>query len=164
LINHDEQYVTGGRSLLALPNSELAVLNKQIVRQEVKILKNKTQLDKLRTGKRAAVKNHAFLENSWRVKFRLARIEWRRKENIYLRTIASIKAGFSIKSKETQDKLSPILTTLQQRVLFQNKKKTHWTTTEISKAITLKAISRKAYEYVREVCSVPLPCVSTLQR
>lgn len=39
----------------------------------------------------------------------------------------------------------------------------NWTAEDISSAIALKAVSGKAYDYLRIVKKIPLPCVQTLR-
>lgn len=48
--------------------------------------------------------------------------------------------------------------------IFNDSKITRWTDDDMSKAITLRSLSPKAYRYIKEVCSFPYPSVSTLQR
>lgn len=62
-----------------------------------------------------------------------------------------------------QNSLSKIFSPNQIKILFENKKKTHWDAVDIAGAISLRAVSSKCYRYLRENLNYPLPCFSTLR-
>ena len=56
------------------------------------------------------------------------------------------------------------LTTQQIEVLLTGKKKTRWQAEDIVLGLTLRALSRKAYEFLRRKNILPLPSLTTLRR
>lgn len=59
-------------------------------------------------------------------------------------------------------KLSGVFTPGQIKCLLNNTKSTRWTTTDLQTAVRLRTISKKAYMFLRDVRSFPLPGLSTL--
>ena len=68
------------------------------------------------------------------------------------------------KSKIVRQTLKRYFTKGQVDCALNQKTKTHWKEDDIRSALTLRAISKKAYTYLRKTKSFPLPSISTLQR
>lgn len=49
------------------------------------------------------------------------------------------------------------------RIMSPNNSRMTWSAEDISSAIALRSVSAKAYNYLRTVKNVPLPCVQTLR-
>lgn len=62
------------------------------------------------------------------------------------------------------DALHMVFTSGQiKRIMSPNKSRVTWSAEDISSAIALRSISARAYNYLRTVKNVPLPCVQTLR-
>jgi len=48
------------------------------------------------------------------------------------------------------------------KLMFSKDKRIKWSAEDISSAIALRSVSAKAYNYLREVKKIPLPCIQTL--
>ncbi|GBN71780.1 Transposable element P transposase [Araneus ventricosus] len=57
-----------------------------------------------------------------------------------------------------------ILTETQINAIANSNKKIKWTSNDISRAVVLRALNRKSYDYWREKIKLPLPSPSTLKR
>ncbi|KAF2903773.1 hypothetical protein ILUMI_02400 [Ignelater luminosus] len=60
--------------------------------------------------------------------------------------------------------LAQCFTESQINILLNNKKSSHWTDEDISRAFILYCYSKRAYEYLRNNLNIPLPSISSLQR
>jgi len=49
------------------------------------------------------------------------------------------------------------------KLMFSKDKRIKWSAEDISSAIALRSVSAKAYNYLREVKKIPLPCIQTLR-
>lgn len=58
---------------------------------------------------------------------------------------------------EYVDLLQTFFSTNEIQLLTHKKKRVNWTAKEISKAIALRVLSRKAYTFVRDTMKFPLP-------
>jgi len=56
-----------------------------------------------------------------------------------------------------KEMIANFFTRNERDLLMQKKKKVHWTSDEISKAFTLRYLSKRAYLYVRDSMKFPLP-------
>lgn len=48
------------------------------------------------------------------------------------------------------------------KIISANESRIKWTIEDITSAIALRSVSARAYNYLREVLKIPLPCVATL--
>jgi len=84
-------------------------------------------------------------------------------KNKYLKQIQELKSILDTQKMKYETVLDNIFTPTQKSMLLNRKSKTHYTNLDISKALSLKFISQKAYEHVRDVWKLPLPSLRTLQ-
>src|SRR5580765_2930495 len=50
------------------------------------------------------------------------------------------------------------------KIISANKSRIKWTIEDITSAIALRSVSARAYNYLRGVKKIPLPCVATLRK
>lgn len=74
-----------------------------------------------------------------------------------------VKSAIVMHADVTQ-KLNSLLFKAQIRCLYSKKKWTWWDKNDVCTAITLKALSKKAYMYVQNKLGMPLPALTTLRR
>jgi len=65
--------------------------------------------------------------------------------------------------KIAADILHTVFTSGQVKKIVANKSRVKWTIEDITSAIALRSVNARAYNYLREVRKIPLPCVSTLR-
>jgi hypothetical protein len=83
------------------------------------------------------------------------------------------KAADSLKAKleqevtnknQLEEALGRVFTAAQRDLLTKKKKKVIWSSDDISRAFTLRYLSRRAYIYVRKTLQYPLPHIATLKK
>ncbi len=79
-----------------------------------------------------------------------------------LRHLKPVKSAAALKSDLIQCKLKKIFSKEQIQLLI-GRKKVNWTSNDIAKALSVAAISKKAYETIRDVWHLPLPTARTLR-
>lgn len=79
------------------------------------------------------------------------------------RRSSSPKLHMGALRREMVKVLSTCFTEGQIRCLLGGKKRVKWSSEDIANALTLRSLSKKAYEYLRKR-NIPLPCRSTLQK
>ena len=92
-----------------------------------------------------------------------------KKENKILKRELKVNYKNALKSENTinkyEDILKSVFTPGQIKVLENAKQgTTKWCTEDIVSAISLKSISPRAYQYLRNTMKIPLPCFSTLRK
>jgi len=81
----------------------------------------------------------------------------------YLKQIAELKVMLQNQKMKYESILDKMFTPNQKSMLLNEKSKTCYTNIDISKALSLKFISQRAYDYVRDIWNFPLPSSRTLR-
>lgn len=139
-------------------------------------VQNNRQVKKISTSDKLQIlENRIRTMKKWnRVKANVVKNSWRNKmakmsercmieKNKYLKQIQELKSILDTQKMKYETVLDNIFTPTQKSMLLNRKSKTHYTNLDISKALSLKFISQKAYEHVRDVWKLPLPSLRTLQ-
>ena len=75
-----------------------------------------------------------------------------------------IQNAYSSASALARDSLKQYFSESQVEFFLKGKPIAHWGEDDISKALTLRSLSPKAYRYLRENCKFPFPSFSTMNR
>lgn len=98
-------------------------------------------------------------------KMLIERLEAVRKENEQLKqTIKEMEKDANIRGEQTAINILQSICIRTQIKRIMGQKRTNWSIEDITSAIALRSVSARAYNYLREVRKMPLPCTSTLRR
>jgi len=102
-------------------------------------------------------------QQTWKHKIKKNAHNFRIKEEKYLKQITELNAELQNQKMQYESILDKMFTPGQKSMLLNEKSKTHYTNIDISKALSLKFISQRAYDYVRDIWNLPLPSSRTLR-
>ena len=137
--------------------SSLIKNNRELI-GKVHILENRIRLYKLWNKE-----NVAHNTKVWRQKLENTKNAFAACESKYKRQISQLQQDLRNQKQTYEAALDKIFTDNQNSMLLNAKTKTHYNEIDISKALSLKFISERAYNLVRDVWRLPLPTSMTLR-
>ena len=123
------------------------------------VLENKIRLIKL--WNRESIASNT---KKWKEKLNKKVMAFQIKEMRYKQQILQLRENLQREKETYETILNRVFTPSQKSMLMDEKSKTRYKDVDISRALTLKFISQRAYDLVRDIWLIPLPCQRTQRK